>query len=133
VDIARLFLAEGEVMRRQFRDEDVKIFEVKTPGKFIEIPLAVLVNNNTASAAEIVAGALVNHDRADLIGLPTYGKTTVQYIFDLQDGSSVHVTSGRWWIPGVDFPLQPDHPLAQDAAEPAYLQKAMEVLGNDLP
>jgi carboxyl-terminal processing protease len=133
VDIARLFLAEGEVMRRQFRDEDVEIFTVKTPGKFIEIPLAVLVNNNTASAAEIVAGALANHDRADLIGLPTYGKTTVQYIFDLQDGSSVHVTSGRWWIPGVDFPLQPDHPLAQDAPEPAYLQKAMEVLGNDLP
>jgi len=133
VDIARLFLAEGEVMRQQFRDEDVEIFEVKQPGRFLEFPLVVLVNGNTASSAEILAGALADHDRAALIGLPTYGKTTVQYIFDLQDGASLHITSGRWWIPGLDFPLQPDHPLTEDASEPEFLRKALEVLGNELP
>lgn len=133
VDIARLFLAQGEVMRQQFRDKDVEIFEVNKPGPFFDIPMVIWINGNTASAAEIVAGALANHDRAAVIGLPTYGKTTVQYIFDLQDGSSLHVTSGRWWIPGIDFPLQPDYPLAQDAAEPAFLQTAIEVLENALP
>jgi carboxyl-terminal processing protease len=133
VDTARLFLEEGEVTRQQFRDEDVEIFEVKTPGPFADIPLAVLINGNTASAAEIVAGALVAHDRASLIGLPSYGKTTIQYIFDLQDGSSVHITSGSWWISGVTFPLQPDHLLAQDIAESEYIKKSIEVLEDDLP
>jgi carboxyl-terminal processing protease len=133
VDTARLFLEEGEVTRQQFRDEDVEIFEVKTPGPFADIPLAVLINGNTASAAENVAGALVAHDRASLIGLPSYGKTTIQYIFDLQDGSSVHITSGSWWISGVTFPLQPDHLLAQDIAESEYIKKSIEVLEDDLP
>ena len=128
VDIAQLFLSEGEVMRQQFRGEDVEIFEVKSQGPYSDIPLVIFVNGNTASAAEIVAGALAVHQRAPIIGLPTYGKTTVQYIFDLQDGSSLHVTSGRWWIPGVDFPLQPDHLLAQDAADPEYLEQAIEAI-----
>ena len=133
VAVARLFLAEGEVMRQQFRDEKEEIFNVVEPGPYTDIPLVILVNGNTASAAEIVAGALVRHDRATLIGAPTYGKTTIQYIFDLQDGASVHVTSGRWWIPGVAFPLQPDVILAQDEAEPAYIQAALEVLAEQIP
>ena len=120
-------------MRQQFREEDVEIFEVKASGPFLEMPLVVMINGNTASAAEIIAGALAVHQRAAIIGVPSYGKDTVQYIFDLQDGSSLHVTSGRWWIPGIDFPLQPDYPLAQDAAEPEYLQKAIMELGNNLP
>lgn len=132
VEIARLFLEKGEVARQQFRDEDVEIFEVKTPGPFTDIPLVVLINGNTASAAEIVTGALATQNRVVLIGLPTYGKTTAQYIFDLQDGSSIHVTSGRWWIPGVAFPLQPDYPLAQGAAESEFIQKAMDALADQL-
>ena len=133
VDIARLFLEEGEVMRQQFRGEEVEIFEVKSSGPFIDIPLVVFINENTASAAEIVAGALAVHQRSSIIGAPSYGKNTVQYIFDLQDSSSLHVTSGRWWTPGVDFPLQPDYPLAQDAIEPTYLRQAIEVLIGKLP
>jgi carboxyl-terminal processing protease len=133
ISISRLFLAEGEIVHQQLRDKDVATFKAEVPGPFREIPLAILVNSNTASAAEIVAGAFVKHERAVLIGHPTYGKTTIQYIFDLQDGSSVHVTSGRWWIPGVEFPLQPELPLAQDAADPAYLQAAIDVLALPMP
>jgi len=133
VETSRLFLAEGEVMQRQFRGESVKRFTVEEEGPFSTIPLVVLVNNNTASSAEIVAGALAAHERATLVGLPTFGKTTIQYIFDLQDGSSVHVTSGRWWVSSVEFPLQPDVILAQEAGEPVFIQEAIEVLGGQLP
>ena len=66
-----------------------------------------------------------------LIGAPTYGKTTIQYIFDLQDGSSVHVTSGRWWIPGVEFPLQPDIPVTDDPNGTVIIQTAIEQLGQE--
>ena len=133
VAVARLFLAQGEVLRQQFRDREVEVFEVNEPGPYTEIPMVILVNNNTASAAEILAGALVKHGRAALIGTPSYGKATIQYIFDLQDGSSVHITSGRWWIPGVDVPLQPGMPLAPDAGDPAYIQAAIDALAGHLP
>ena len=133
VETSRLFLAKGEVMQRQFRGEPVKRFTVEEEGPFSTIPLVVLVNSNTASSAEIVAGALAAHSRATLVGLPTFGKTTIQYLFELQDGSSVHVTSGRWWVSGVEFPLQPDITLTQEAGEPVFIQEAIEVLGDQLP
>ena len=68
VDIARLFLSEGVVIQQQYKGEDVKTYEVEKPGKLKDIPLTVLVDNYTASAAEIISGALQNHERAPLIG-----------------------------------------------------------------
>ena len=61
--------------------------------------LVVLVNHNTASAAEILAGAIAAQDRAPLIGQKTYGKGSVQYVFTLSDGSSIHVTAKTWQTP----------------------------------
>ena len=126
VDIARLFLSDGEVLHEQFKGESENVYEVKSPGSYTDLPLVVLINDYTASSAEILAGALSAQDRALLIGTPSYGKTTIQYIFDLQDGSSVHVTSGRWWIPGVDFPLQPDIPVTDDPNGTVIIQTAIE-------
>ncbi len=102
VDTARLFLADGVVIDQQFRGEPVETFRVEKPGLFIDLPLAVLVNENTASAAEIIAGAIKANRRAKLVGRPTYGKNTIQLVFDLKDGSSLHVTAAQWWIPGMD-------------------------------
>ena len=131
VDIARLFLSEGDVLHEQFKGESESIYKVKSTGLYSDLPLVVLINNYTASSAEILAGALSAQDRALLIGAPTYGKTTIQYIFDLQDGSSVHVTSGRWWIPGVEFPLQPDIPVTDDPNGTVIIQTAIEQLGQN--
>lgn len=112
VDTSRLFLKDGEILQQQYRDQDVETYRVEKPGAFVDIPLVVLINQNTASAAEIVAGSLQAHGRAELIGTSSYGKDSIQLVFDLADGSSLHVTSAKWWIPGLDQPnsvgLQPD-------------------------
>ncbi len=130
IDISRLFLEGGEILHQQFKDQDEDVFNVEEPGPYTDLPLVILVNSNTASSAEIVAGALKAHQRGIVIGAPTHGKTTIQYIFDLEDGSSVHVTSGEWWIPGVNFPLQPDEAIGDDPKGVISLQRAIEILSD---
>jgi carboxyl-terminal processing protease len=102
IDIARLFLHDGAVIQQQYKGKSIETIYVEKPGELIEIPLIVLVNKNTASAAEIIAGALKKNQRAWLIGETTYGKDSIQLVFDLFDGSSLHITSAKWWIPGLD-------------------------------
>lgn len=105
IDVARLFLETGIVMQQQYRGRDVESFEVERTGPLAGIPLAVLINHGSASAAEIVAGALQVAGRAPLIGAPTYGKDTIQLVFELSDKSSLHLTAARWWVPGLKTPL----------------------------
>ena len=131
VEIASLFLEEGDILHEKFNQEKEKIFAVEEPGPFVDIPMVVLVNGNTASSAEIVAGAIRKHDRAMIVGSKTFGKTSIQYIFDLQDGSSVHITSGSWWIPEAAFPLEPDHSVEDDPSGVSAVQKAVELLHNE--
>ncbi|NWF81405.1 MAG: S41 family peptidase [Chloroflexi bacterium] len=136
VDVARLFLKEGVVMQQQYRGQQIKTFEVEKPGPLVDLPLAVLINKGSASAAEISAGALQAHHRAELIGEPSYGKDTIQLVFTLQDGSSLHVTSAHWWIPGLETPvgpngLQPDiliDPAGSAPGSDPYLQAAIRRL-----
>ncbi len=121
IDIARLFLPSGVIIEQQYRDQKVESYSIEKPGPLANIPMVVLVNENTASAAEIIAGSIQAHGRAKLIGATTYGKNTIQMVFDLQDGSSLHVTAAHWWIPNLEFPkdghgLTPDIPVT--AGEP---------------
>ena len=99
VSVASQFLSDGVVMIEQKRTAEENIYSVQSGGIATDIPMVVLVNGNTASAAEIVAGALQDHGRALLIGERTYGKGSVQLIYDLSDGSSLHVTSAIWLTP----------------------------------
>ena len=84
-----------------------------------DLPLAVLVNEHTASGAELVAGAIQDDQRGILIGQKTYGKGTVQQIFPLSDKSSLHVTAAEWLTPqrhALDtVGLQPDIAMIPDA------------------
>lgn len=116
VDIARLFLSEGEVIQQQYRGQEVETFRVEKPGELADLPLAVLINQGSASAAEIIAGALKAQGRAPVVGFTSYGKDSIQLVFELEDDSSLHVTAARWWVPGLNEPakgngIQPDIPI----------------------
>jgi carboxyl-terminal processing protease len=132
VDTARLFLHDGVIIQQQYRGKGMETFRVEKPGPLAGIPMVIFVNGHTASAAEIIAGSLKAQGRAKVIGSPTFGKDTVQLIFDLEDGSSLHVTAAHWWVPGLEPPLaghglQPDilveeEPASQETAEKAAVR-----------
>lgn len=113
IETAKLFLPNGTVIQQQFHGKNVESFNVTRPGALADVPLAILVNGNTASAAELIAGSLQYHRRATLIGQPTYGKGSIQLVFELGDGSSLHVTAARWWVP-TRQPLTPGNGLQPD-------------------
>lgn len=98
ITVADEFIAEGVLVYERSSTSE-RVYEADAGGVGIDLPLIVLVNGLTASGAEIVAGALQDSGRALLIGQETYGKGTVQQIFQLSDGSSVHVTSSEWFTP----------------------------------
>jgi carboxyl-terminal processing protease len=99
VDVADLFLDDGAILIERWSDGREKSFEAH-PGDVGEnVPLVVLVDRGSASAAEIVAGALQDRERAVLIGEPTFGKGSVQRPFTLSDGSELRVTAALWFTP----------------------------------
>jgi carboxyl-terminal processing protease len=133
VDTARLFLKSGIVIEEQYRKQPIVTFEVEREGPFADLPIVVLVNRGTASAAEIFAGAIKGQNRAPLVGTPTFGKDTIQLVFSLSDGSSLHVTSAHWWVPNLEPKIGgngilPDVPLDETADESQQLQAAIDTV-----
>ena len=99
VDVASEFLADGVVFYERDGQGKEETFPVRKGGLATDYPLVTLVNGGTASAAEIVAGALQDRGRAILIGERTFGKGSVQSVHELSDGSSIHVTMAHWFTP----------------------------------
>jgi carboxyl-terminal processing protease len=100
VAVADAFLNEGVIVTADGRTPDARFRMDATPGDLIDgAPLVVLVNGGSASASEIVAGALKDHGRAELIGHKTYGKGSVQTVMPLTHGGAVKLTTSRYFTP----------------------------------
>jgi carboxyl-terminal processing protease len=114
-DVISQFVATGETFEWRGRIGPVEKHQVNGHPKAPTLPLAVLVDANSASASEIVAGSLQVHNRAKLVGTVTYGKGSVQQDFPLNNGADIHLTIKRWYLPnGVTIDhkgLQPDVPM----------------------
>ena len=141
IEIADLFVDDGDLMRRESKDEGERIYQASRLGTIdTDTPLIILIDGGTASASEILAGALHDQERALLFGSKTFGKGSVQLIFDLSDGSSIHVTSSRWFTPNgnqIDQQgLEPDVaivPTAEDIdnGRDAVLNTAIDYFINN--
>lgn len=99
-DIASQFLAKGDlVVYTEGRTAPKQVFKAEGGGEFKDGQLVILVNESTASAAEIVSGAIQDHDRGTIVGRRTFGKGLVQRPIDLPDGSMIRLTVSHYYTP----------------------------------
>jgi carboxyl-terminal processing protease len=142
VEATSEFLAEGVVLTERFGNGKEEVYQARSGGLGTEIPMVVLVDAGTASASEIVAGALQDHGRAILVGETTYGKGSVQdWVTLAGDGGAVRVTIARWYTPNDrqinEEGLKPDIEVAvteEDiaAGNDPQLDRAVEALQAQL-
>ncbi len=136
VFIASEFIKSGTVVSQVNSDGTRQDYPVEHVGKLLNIPVVVLINQGSASAAEIVAGALRDYKRATLVGVTSFGKGSVQTPEDLPDGSGLHITTGKWLLPkgdsinkkGVTPDVVIEQPDTVTATNDAQLAKAIEIL-----
>lgn len=123
VSIADLWLEKGLVFIEEHAD-GTETQQTATAGAVLadESPLVVIVDGGSASASEILAGALQDHERAVLVGEQTFGKGSVQLIHELSDKSSLHVTNAQWFTPD-------HHPISGQGLQPDIpVQPGMDAL-----
>jgi len=135
--IASEFIPEGTVVIQEKGTGEKAAFSVERKGQFLDVPIVVLINKGSASASEIVAGALRDHQRATLLGETSFGKGTIQEAQDLGNGAGLHVTIAKWltpsgtWVHGKG--LKPDVSVVyneKDLEHDNQLSKAAETLLN---
>ena len=138
VFIASEFLEKGTVVSQVNSDGTKEEYPVVRRGRLLDIPVIVLINKGSASAAEIVAGALRDFKRATVVGEISFGKGSVQTPFDLSQGAGLHITTGKWLLPKGDSihktGVKPDVEVTWEdvanATADAQLAKAVELLLN---
>jgi carboxyl-terminal processing protease len=99
LEIADLFLGDGPIATEKLTTGETRQFDATSGDAAEAIPLVVLVDGRSASASEIVAGAIQDRERGILIGQRTFGKGSVQVLHTLSDGSQLRVTQGAWYTP----------------------------------
>ena len=100
ISVSDLFISNGVIVSTRGRNDDSKIEYTATPNDYLkEAPMVVLVNGGSASASEIVAGALQDHGRAIIMGTETFGKGSVQTILPINNGAALKITTARYYTP----------------------------------
>lgn len=136
VFIASEFLDGGTVVLQENSEGEKLTFKVTRAGKLTKLPLSVLINKGSASASEIVAGALQDRKRGELVGEKSFGKGTIQEAQDLSGGAGIHITVAKWLTPNARWVndtggLDPDVKVEgskDDATKDPQLDKAIELL-----
>ena len=141
VDVADEFLPEGIVLTEEFAAEVRQVFDTNEGGLAEDIPLVVLIDEGSASASEVLAGAIQDRERGTLIGQTSYGKGTVQTWQELSNGGGLRLTIARWLTPDNNWVheqgLSPDYLIllpdieTAEEFEDTQLQGAIDfLLGN---
>ena len=134
VDVTSHFIDPGLVLYEVDGRDNRRDWRAKSKGEASDIPLVLLVNEYSASGSEVLAGAFMDHQRATVIGVKTFGKGSVNTLRQLSDGSGIYFTIGRWYTPnGTPIEgegLEPDLVVTQpeEGSEDLQLDKAIEVL-----
>ena len=136
VFIASEFLTEGTIVIQEKASGERQNFTVNRLGRLTQEPLVALINKGSASASEIVAGALQDYKRAKLVGEKSFGKGTIQEAQDLAEGAGLHITTAKWltpngrWVNELEG-LTPDVEVKMDESKPdidQQLDRAVEEL-----
>ena len=139
-EIADELLPEGLIVYTEYNDG--KRIEKNSDAEWVNVPMTVLINGASASASEVLSGALQDHGVATIVGTQSYGKGIVQSVLDLQDGTALKLTSAKYYTPngnnihgvGITPDVEVDLPEELKTAaillpeEDVQLQKAIEVL-----
>lgn len=146
VSVADLFLDEGLVLTERSQNGEQQTFRSDSGDMGEQIPMVVLTDSGTASASEVVAGALRDRGRATLIGQNTFGKGVVQLVYNLIDGSQLRVTSAAWYTPSGEaihqLGLKPDVvveipldyiPDPEDPLDNPFIQTGIDYLNERYP
>ncbi len=139
VDVASEFLAEGVILTERLRDRE-QVYRASGVASAPTVPMVVLVDRGSASASELVAAALQDHERATIIGTQTFGKGSVQTWRELSNGGGIRVTIAWWYTPdgntihevGVTPDIVVEQP-ADDLKRDAQLETAIDFLRRQVP
>ncbi|MGZ8887907.1 MAG: S41 family peptidase [Nitrososphaeraceae archaeon] len=137
IEVASEFIKEGAIVHIKDR-EGVKVTIPSKGNNYPQWPLIVLINEGSASASEIVSGAIQDSKRGKLLGEKTFGKGVVQQVFNLSDGSGVVITTSEYFTPNErsinHIGIEPDILIeaVEDSEEDVQLDKAIELLEEEL-
>lgn len=141
IEMSSEWVDEGIIVTEKFSEDKKNEYLPRGRARLKDYPTVVLVNGGSASASEIMAGALRDHEKATLVGEQTFGKGSVQTLKDFGDGSSIKVTVAKWLTPNGDsineLGIKPDVEVKMtkedyEAEKDPQMDKALEVLAGKI-